>query len=136
MLPWGESFRGSRSHVRCILHIFNLIARVILAQTGADNDEGLEDLDKALSGALDGLEDFEDDPEAEDDGDEEIEIAEDDEEDDGLGDDDFNLDESVLEELRRAMGDVDREELIREMKPIKELQRKVSATHLILCPHP
>ena len=87
-----------------------------------DGEEDLEELDNALSSMMDDLEDDRDDKKAADDGEDDIE---EDEEDDVLGDEmsDQELEDLIrVEEIRAALGDFDRDDLLNGVKPIKQLQ--------------
>lgn len=130
-----DSFRRPRNRVRCLLHILNLVARVILAQFGDDTNK---DLEGALTGLMDELEvDDDNDRDAASEGDsEESEVVEKEDEDE-MGDDNEgeDLDDLVTADEISAML-ADRDDLQVGLKPVKQLQKKVSTTHQLYSPVP
>ena len=129
-----ESFRGAHNRVRCLLHVLNLVARVILALFDKKDGSDLGDLDPALTN---------DDLDFDDNGADSADEGSDDE--DGGGDDDDGSDNEEGEvgddeddELEDLVTDdeisesiQDKDDLKAGMKPLRVLQHKVSTTHLI-----
>ena len=124
-------FQGETARVRCFLHILNLVVRVLLAQFGSKKGDGADTLTDALETMMQGLEvegsDSEDEDEDELDGAGEDEDGPDDDEklEDNVLDDEV---ESFVQEIR-DLTEEERAELREAIVPLRELLKKVSATH-------
>lgn len=126
-----SSFWGAFSRVQCLLHILNLVVRVILAQFGVDDGgdkpENIEEMNKAMRELMEGLKlgmVEEDDKDVMEDSNEVKEIK------DGVAEKDI---EGALE--CGGLSDDERNGLRALLCPINVLLTKVSTTHRIrTCP--
>ena len=135
-----KSFRGMRTRVRCLLHIFNLVVQVLLGRFDSGSDEDVGDMEEALQDVLGGLEGGEDDDESED---EEDDLGDDADNEEGEGDASEGAgssDHVPEEEVEAALAslndlsDVEREDLKAALPPVRLVLKKVSTTHLSLFP--